>query len=925
MNSVRQVWGWLRARFDPGLLVVILLPTFVAVTLLQPGLPRTADGHLHLLRVVEVDQSWRDGVFYPRWAPDMAFGYGYPIFNYFAPLLYHLTEGVHVVGLGFESALKLVLVGCFVLGGWGIYSLTKDLMDARAGVIASAAYVYAPFLLREIFVEGAYAQFLAICLMPAAAWSFHRLASRDEPVYLLTSSLLYGAVIVSHNITGMLFFPFLALLALWTTCCRRRWDRLKWVVAALVLSLALASFFMVPALVEKPMVKLDRLRQDFFDFTLYFLSLREILSPSEVPDSSSFNPVWLLNLGTGQMILGVLGLLGIAAGPWPRERKMQIAFFPVMLIVSVFMMLPASTLIWEHLPLLPFTQFPWRFFSLAILAASVICGASAGLWARIPWPRARTPLVVVCLAGVVVASFPQLYALWPPARKEDLSPKDVVLNEVRTGIVGTNSASECLPVWVVDEPTDSPLVDSYLSDRPIAKLDRSSLPQTSSAQLVRHTVVSDEYTTSSPSAATVRVNTFYYPGWRAFVDSQPVPVEPSYPEGLITLAIPAGEHRVAVRFGDTEVRLASNVLSMATLLGLIGVVAVMTLRRDRQRPAIEEPGRERGLSLSQASILGGVLLALLVAKEGIVDPHTEWFRRSSPPGAVVGVQYPANVNLGDEVLFLGHDVSDWAVAAGGDLEVTLYWQAQRKLADEYSVFVHLDDLRANYISWSVSEELSPEGIPTSSWTPGYYVSDRHRLRVSRETPPGIYVLRTGLYDPDTGEKLRVLDDEDSTALDSIDLTRTRVRRAQPVNLSQATSLGPYTYGERIDLVGYRLEQATARPGNYFRLILYWYATREIEESYSVFVHLLDDDGQAIAQADGVPGNGIYPTWAWLPGEIVEDERLVPLDLDAPPGSYQLSVGLYELEDLQRLDVTDQHGASLGDQILLPLSAQVLSE
>ncbi|HEM61545.1 MAG TPA: hypothetical protein ENO24_04590, partial [Chloroflexi bacterium] len=389
MNWIYRLWAWLRSSFDPGLLVVVLVPAFVAVTFLQPGLPRTADGYLHLLRVVEMDQSWRDGVFYPRWAPDMAFGYGYPIFNYFAPLLYHLTEVVHVTGLGFESALKFVLLGCFLLGAWGTYSLSKDLLGSQAGVLASAAYVYAPFLLREVFVRGGYAQFLATCIMPAALWSFYRLATRDQPVYLLTSSVLCGAVIVSHNISGMIFFPFLFLFALWIICCGRRWSRLKWVVAALVLSLALVCFFMVPALVEKPLVKLDRLRQDYFDYTLHFLTLREILSPSRVPDGSALNPVWLLNLGTAQTLLGTLGLAGIAIGPWSRERKAQAAFFPLMLTVSVFMMLPWSRVVWENVPFLPFTQFPSRFFSLAVLAAAVVSGASAGLWARIRLPGVR--------------------------------------------------------------------------------------------------------------------------------------------------------------------------------------------------------------------------------------------------------------------------------------------------------------------------------------------------------------------------------------------------------------------------------------------------------------------------------------------------------------------------------------------------------
>jgi uncharacterized membrane protein len=297
------------------LLVVLLLPSFVAIILLQPGIPRTADGYLHLLRVVEIHECWQDGVFYPRWAPDMAFGYGYPIFNYFAPMLYHLTEVVHLLGLGFESAFKSVVIGCLVFGGWGIYALTKDILNPRAGILAAAAYVYTPFMLREVFVRGGYAQILAMCIMPAALWSFRRLLTRDQPIYLLTTAVLCGAIVFSHNVGGMLFFPFLALFGVWIIVSLRRWDKIKWMLVALVTSLTLVSFFLVPSLAENSLVKLDRVMEDYFDFGRHFLTLREILSPSVVPDSASFNPVWLLNLGTAQVILGLLGLVGIIVAP----------------------------------------------------------------------------------------------------------------------------------------------------------------------------------------------------------------------------------------------------------------------------------------------------------------------------------------------------------------------------------------------------------------------------------------------------------------------------------------------------------------------------------------------------------------------------------------------------------------------------------
>jgi hypothetical protein len=926
ISKLKHIWysERLASRLDFGLIVVLLIPVFVALPLLQPGLPRTADGFLHLLRVVEVDQSWRDGVYYPRWAPDMAFGYGYPIFNYFAPLLYHITEVVHVIGLGFESAFKLVLIGCLVLGGWGSYALTRDILGTKAGLLAAAGYVYAPFTLREIFIRGGYPQLLAVSLMPIALWSFNRLMTRDNPLYLVTSPLLCGAVIISHNISGMLFFPFLVLFVTWTLCSSRRWQKAKHAILALVLSLALVSFFLLPALAEKPLVKLDRLTEDYFDFRQHFLTLGEIFSPSAVPDSSSLNPVWLLNLGTAQVILGALGLVAIIIGPLTRLQRVQAVFFVVMLVVSIFMTLPASTPLWEHVPFLAFTEFPWRFLAMAVLASSFLAGMSAQLWSRLPWRGAEIALLALSLVFTVVTAFVHLYSQWPTTRQEQLSAKDVVLHELRTGIVGTTSASECLPTWVVEEPIDSPLVPQYLSSSPISKLDDQILPASAQTALIAHTVVSDEYSVVTSEPFTAQFNTIYFPGWKAFVDGNSVPITPSYPRGLMTFEVPAGEHRVSVRFGDTPVRTLANVISGAGLLLMIGVTLFLGLKQRRGVSASPQKAAEGPFPLAHACFLTLALLALLLVKTGFIDPYTRWFRRSSPPGQVLGVQYPSQINLGDDVVFLGYDISSENVASGDTLSVTLYWQAQHRLQQNYSVFVHLDDLRVNYISWSLSEELSPSDIPTSTWTPGFYVSDAHKLSISAETPPALYVLRAGLYHRDSGERLPVLDEEGNVVSDSLELGKVRVRRTTPVDLSDVTMVDPFTFGDRIGLLGYRLDESGTKPGNYFRLLLYWEALTEMSEDYTVFVHLVDDREQTWAQGDSPPMNGMYPTWAWLPGDIVEDEHLVPVEKTVPPGSYRLAVGIYELDTLERLEITSPEDAPLEDQILLQTPFEVLS-
>jgi len=108
----------------------------------------------------------------------------------------------------------------------------------------------------------------------------------------------------------------------------------------------------------------------------------------------------------------------------------------------------------------------------------------------------------------------------------------------------------------------------------------------------------------------------------------------------------------------------------------------------------------------------------------------------------------------------------------------------------------------------------------------------------------------------------------------------------------------------IDLVGYGLEPANLRPGDALTVTLHWQARDWVGAPYTTFVHLIDPGGQRIAQTDGPPFNGLHPTDHWLPGERLRDDRRLTLPLDAQPGRYQLVVGWYDPETLDRLPLTD---------------------
>jgi len=173
-----------------------------------------------------------------------------------------------------------------------------------------------------------------------------------------------------------------------------------------------------------------------------------------------------------------------------------------------------------------------------------------------------------------------------------------------------------------------------------------------------------------------------------------------------------------------------------------------------------------------------------------------------------------------------------------------------------------------------------------------------------------------MYDMANGQRLPIADAQGQSLGTSLLLTHLRVGEAQ-----FEIPLIPYpqeaTLGGKIRLLGYGLSTVEAHPGEPISLTLYWQCLEEVDTSYTVFVHLLDGEGQLCGQRDALPHDGRLPTDLWVPGEVVVDSYEVPVAPEAAPGSYTFEIGMYEAPEGQRLAAVGLGGERLGgDRILL---------
>ncbi len=279
------------------------------------------------------------------------------------------------------------------------------------------------------------------------------------------------------------------------------------------------------------------------------------------------------------------------------------------------------------------------------------------------------------------------------------------------------------------------------------------------------------------------------------------------------------------------------------------------------------------------------------------------------------VQHPLEVNFDNKVQLLGYDIEPEHVRLREAIVVTLYWRALNEMEEEYTVGVHL--VGPGYESYGGRDSYPARGnYATSLWNEGDMIRDIYWLPVPRDFPtPSAGRVEVTLYVHSTGQRLPVLNPQGEMEGDSVLLSGFGVVAREEPRYSIQYPLD-HTLGGMVRLLGYDVPDRTlgALP-----LTLYWQGLAEMEEDYTVFVHVLDEEGNLLGQDDRQPCNGRYPTSVWEEGRIIEDKHYVDVAGGLPPGPHLLRivVGMYLLETMQRLPVLDADGtAARHDEIVI---------
>lgn len=885
----------------------------IAAPFFNGKLPMTADAMLHLHRMVSAGLSLNNGV-YPRWAPHLHAGFGYPLHNFYTPL-WHIIGGALYITFDFDAVdlwLAAQAAGVLLCAP-GAYLFTRTFASRPAALVAAAAYTWSPIRFREIWDQGNVSQLIGMALIAWVFWGIARLAKNPSPGRVATAGLLIAALILTHHPTAFYVLPFAGIYTLVAGSLagennQDRQRRIAICIAAYALAIVISTIYWLPSLTEVQYTQLDNSISAAFDVRNHFKDLSEILGPTPVLDRTAYNPYRPLNIGIVQVIFAALGFL-VALWPQNQLNKWQrgtVITSSIALMGCIFLMTDFSLWIWENVPFAERLSFPWRLLGMT---AFLVVPANA-IWIDVLSPKWKLSLAISAIVLIVVSMLPAAYPLggyFPPFEGKVTAADAQRYEEI--GVLGITGENEYLPKWTDFEnrPAARPDYALYENLDWFFTIWDASIPETATVQQLEKSAhrTGEAFEIQAEAPFSLQIRQMYFPGWKATLDGKETQVKPTGKQGLATVEIPAGSHTLEIWYDGTR---NQKISIWVTGVGLLICAGLYIWRYKTPHP---KPAGKEGLIYSTLNtgtevrfsfaiiILSG---AWLMVNQAYIIPHTHWFRPENPLTQPAGMQTAVGAqffqpDIGYRLELIGYTLKQKTVE--DDLNLTLYWRALQPFEGSPRLNLSL----TNRDQTEVYAQLSTYnlGFSVANWPTDKYIIHAVRLELSENTPPTIGVLRLKIFD----DNAIWITNQNTEA---IALQALRIEGDGWDKLPASAEKVNAQFGESILLSAVEMEQHTET----LELTLYWDILADLNTDYTLFLHF-QENSETIAQADQPPLGINYRTSEWRKGDKLISHLTIPR-----PEAESLLIGLFETETVVRLPLREANIDIKDDGIILEL-------
>ncbi len=569
------------------LLIILLFSALTSFPLLKVGLHTMHDDQ-QVARLFLFDEALKAGQFPPRWVSSLGFGFGYPLFVFYPPLVYFIGEIFHLVGFGFIDSIKIVFFLSIFLSGISMFILTRYLFGTIAALVGSAYYIFVPYRALDVYVRGALAESFSFVWLPLIIYSILKLTKNPNHYNAILIAVFLTLLMITHN---LIFLPFSLILFVFIsqlfTFTKNKKKFVFYSSLAFIYAALLSAFFWMPALAEKKFTIVDNLLiVNLASYKIHFVYPIQLWnwtwgfggSTAGILDGISFK------IGKIHILISItsaiIALLYLKFTNKLKGNSRSIYYFASLIFLlfslSAFMTTSYSQAIWSSMKPLAYLQFPWRFLTFTALFSSIL---AAAIIYMLKLPAFKLPVSIILVLALIL---PNTKLFKPQYYRTNLTDGTATSYETLSWEV-SQSSFEYIPqgVELIKNEKGANSLNISKAEVPYSRVDVTE----GAAEIIMLESKPQklEFTASADKSYKIRVNRFDFPNWEVYINGEKTVYTSDNKFKLITFNVNEGTSQILLKFTNTFTRNAANTISAVSFLLLMGYLIRTRWQISRQR------------------------------------------------------------------------------------------------------------------------------------------------------------------------------------------------------------------------------------------------------------------------------------------------------------------------------------------------------
>jgi len=553
--------------FLPFLLLVLIIPAFFFF--LKPGhLYWNMQDDMQMMRQLEFEKCLKDGQIPCRWNPDLGFGYGYPLFNFYPPLPSLIGQIFRTFSFSFIQSVKLTAIAQFVLAAFFMYLLASSIFGKFGGFISALFYTYVPYHALNIYVRGAMNEAWAATFFPLIFYFSRKIILKRKNLDVLGLGVSFALLLLSHNPMVLTFTPILFVWVLFWLYQTYKL-KIKLMIPSIIrlafaglLSAALAAFFTFPVLFETKFVQVESMFQNYYSFSAHFVSLKQLFLSNFWGDGPS---VWGIADGMSFMIGFIHWILAILIiiyfiFIWIKTKKIDNKLLlPIILIFmgffSVFMTHEKSTFLWLIFKEIQKVQFPWRFLNHSAFLFSLAVGILPYILNKIFSKKNSLIVSISILIILLITNISHFYPVYSgPLTDDQKFSGDSWTRQI------TSSIYDYLPKTANTAPksTAKPYIDNVEPEKALVNF----YGEKKGTDWLFFNLFLNQ-------PAKITISQLAFPNFEITDKGQKIDYKVEPELGRMVIDLKSGDHQIYVKLKNTPIRTISNYISLFAWLSLV--------------------------------------------------------------------------------------------------------------------------------------------------------------------------------------------------------------------------------------------------------------------------------------------------------------------------------------------------------------------